>query len=594
MVDDASQSPVVNSIAPPKGPRWLWLPLFLVCAYWAVLFALASFELVMLTRFLSRMLALLVMLLVFLVWWLANRGVSLRERFAGLAALFGSWILFGFVTDKTMPHFVLLFSGLPIALTAWTVWLFVTRRSSSKIRMAGTLVVMLLSYGAFTLVRWDGLDGRQNAELSWRWSPTSEDLFREQQSKAAPQSPAAPVAAEWASQPGDWPAFRGAGRDGIVLDLPPQDWKQSPPQAVWKRRVGPGWSSVIVVDGHLVTQEQRGDQESTVCYDAATGNEVWASNEAGRFEEGLSGPGPRATPAFAEGRILAYGAQGTLTCLDSATGKLVWKREVLKETGGAIPQWGLSISPLIIDRQVIVFAGGANQQGLLAYNIENGEVLWSAPTGPATYSSPQLVTLSGERQILIHDSQSLKSLRPTDGTLLWERPNNSTAFVPMLQIPLIGDDQLLVPVAEGISLNRVNLNDGKWSVETLWETNRLKPDFNDIAVHEGFIYGLDDGILCCLDVATGARKWKKGRYGHGQLLLAPDRDLLLILGEQGNVTLVKAAPTGHEELGTLPAITGKTWNHPVVAHDMLYVRNGEELASFRLPAGTMRTVRVRD
>src|SRR5207248_3487699 len=164
----------------------------------------------------------------------------------------------------------------------------------------------------------------------------------------------------WALHSGDWPEFRGPGRDGVVRGVRIEtNWKDVPPEKVWKQSVGPGWSSVIIVDGYLVTQEQRGESEAVACYEAETGKEVWAHEEKARFSEGIAGPGPRATPTFHQGRIYAYGGSGILVCLDAASGKRIWSREVAREASAPLPFWGYSSSPLVADGKVIVFAGGA-------------------------------------------------------------------------------------------------------------------------------------------------------------------------------------------------------------------------------------------
>jgi outer membrane protein assembly factor BamB len=335
---------------------------------------------------------------------------------------------------------------------------------------------------------------------------------------------------------------------------------------------------MIVVDGHLVTQEQRGEADAVVCYDAATGEELWVHTDEDRFNEPLSGPGPRSTPSFDGGRIVTVGGRGRLNCLDAASGKLLWTHE----NAVAVAQWGLATSPLLTDDLVIVFAGGKNERSLVAYRVDNGDTVWERGVGHTSYSSPQLVTLGGQRQILIDDTAGLHSVAVESGELLWEHLTGGGPAEPMLQPHVISDHELTVAWNSGIARLKVERKDGQWTVSRQWETTALKPGFNDFVIHEGHIFGLDDGILCCLDAASGQRLWKKGRFGHGQLLLLASPPRLIVVAESGEMALLAANPKQCEELGRFKAIDGKCWNHPVIAHGCLFVRNGEEMACYRL------------
>ena len=171
---------------------------------------------------------------------------------------------------------------------------------------------------------------------------------------------------------------------------------------------------------------------------------------------------------------------------------------------------------------------------------------------------------------------------PVDGTLLWEHPwKEGTRIV---QPALTADGDLLISGGEGRAMRRIAIAHGPvgWTIEERWTSNRLKPYFNDFVVHDGHAFGFDGRILSCIDLEDGRRAWKGGRYGHGQLLLLPDQDLLLVLTEQGELALVEAASDQFTELARFPAIESKTWNHPVLIGDLLLVRNGQEMAAFRL------------
>ena len=231
----------------------------------------------------------------------------------------------------------------------------------------------------------------------------------------------------WTVQPGDCPEFRGPQRDGVLTGVSVvADWNEHPPKQLWRKQVGPGWSGMIVVDGHVVTQEQRDKVESVVCYDAATGNELWAHDDPVRFEEALAGAGPRGTPTFANGRIYALGGLGTLNCLKPETGEVVWSHDIIKDADvppADLPQWGYSVSPLVVDGLVIVFAGGTSDKSVLAYRADDGKLAWTAAGGKQSYSSPQLATLGGKKQIVMHDTAAIRVLNIADGKEVWSHPN---------------------------------------------------------------------------------------------------------------------------------------------------------------------------
>jgi outer membrane protein assembly factor BamB len=350
---------------------------------------------------------------------------------------------------------------------------------------------------------------------------------------------------------------------------------------------------MIVVDNHLVTQEQRDQQESVVCYDANSGEEIWVHDDAVRFEESLAGAGPRGTPTFVDGRIYSLGAKGTLNCLQAETGKVIWSHDVAADAElapGDLPVWGYSISPLVVDGFVIVFAGGKKDKSGLAYQAVDGKLIWTAAAGAQSYSSPQLVTLVGVKQVLMDDNKALSSLNPADGKILWSYPAQNTMALPMLQPHQTPSGGVLAATDSGLTLLDVKKDDDNWTVAPQWTSNRFRPNFNDFVVHGSHMYGLDDGILCCFDLASGERLWKKGRYGHGQLLLLADQNAVLVASDKGELILANVNPQGHEVLGRFQAIEGKTWNSPVLAGNRVYVRNGEEMAGYELKTGVTTTI----
>lgn len=558
MTDPAALSP---------RPVRAWPTALLAAVFWSFLFIVSQVDMGMFPRFMSKAMASLAFLLLFLILWLSNGTVRWRVRFLGLGVFVAGTAAAIKVADRSFDPISYLMMAVPYVLTAWAAWLLIARRRGASVEGPGLAVILLATLAVFDLVRWDGTDGRLSSSMSWRWTPTPEQAFVADHPAVAPRS-----TRPWTLQPGDSPEFRGARRDGIVRGT---KVGSAPPALVWKQAVGPGWSSMIVVDGFLVTQEQRGESETVTCYEAETGKEVWSHLESVLFTEGISGAGPRATPTWHGGRIYALGATGRLICLEASTGNPVWTRETSTKT----PQWGYSASPLVAEGKVVSFAGGRVQ----TFDASTGAPGWSREGGKESYTSAEVVTIAGKAQIVMHDNKSLVGLSIADGTLLWERPGVSENAVPMLQPHPVGEGLILAVQGMGVSLVEVKQEGGKWTATEKWVTNRFQPSYNDFVVHEGRVYGLDDGILACIDVRTGERVWKKGRYGHGQVLLLADSGILAVLSETGELALVAAKPEEPGDVERLPVLKGKTWNHPVVVRDRLYVRNGTEMACYRLP-----------
>jgi outer membrane protein assembly factor BamB len=293
--------------------------------------------------------------------------------------------------------------------------------------------------------------------------------------------------------------------------------------------------------------------------------------------------GPRATPTLSDGRVYTLGATGIVNALDAVDGSVVWSRNAASDTDTEVPGWGFAGSPLVVDDVVVVAAAGA----LVAYDVATGDPVWLGPRGGWGYSSPHLARIDGVAQVLLLNGAGAIGVAPADGTLLWEHEWPGDGIV---QPAVTADGDLLIGTGSGMGagagmgVRRITLANGPggWTTEERWTSVGLKPYFNDFVVHEGLAFGFDGSILACIDLRDGTRRWKGGRYGHGQLVLLPEQDVLLVLSEEGEVALVAATPDQFTELARFPALEGKTWNHPVLVGDVLLVRNDREMAALRL------------
>ena len=378
------------------------------------------------------------------------------------------------------------------------------------------------------------------------------------------------------------PRFRGPAMDGRYDTEIATEWPSGGLHLLWKQPVGGGYASFVAAGGRAFTIEQRRDREVVAAYELTTGREVWTRGWTAEFRETLGGDGPRATPTWDEGRVYALGASGDLKALEEASGEAIWERNILEDAGAENLQWGMSASPLIVDESVVVLPGGGNGSSVAAYDKRTGAPRWTSLDDQQAYTSPMLVTLAGERQILVVSASRAMGLDAGDGSLLWDYPWVTNQGINVAQPLVVGESRVFLSAGygHGAAVVEVNRDGSSFRARTLWSNTRMKNKFTSSVLHQGHIYGLDEAILACVDASTGDLKWKGGRYGYGQLVFASGH--LIVLTERGEVALVEATPEEHRELAVFPAIEGKTWNHPAIADGVLLVRNANEMAAFRV------------
>lgn len=528
-----------------------------------------------------------------IVWWSALSRAGRRERLVVIAFLLVIGALTYALVHTSFRKQAFAVFVIPWMLTAWVagaVLASVLKRHRASVGFIGAGLVICAAIAC--LLRIDGVTSELSAEMSGRWSPTKDDLFRAAQADATAHS-GVERAANAASDetpleagPDDWLEFRGPGRDGRLAGVRIEaDWEAHPPKLVWRRPVGPGWSSFAVVQNRLFTQEQRDANEAIVAYDAETGREVWTVRDPARFEEFVSGPGPRGTPTFHEGRVYALGASGILHCVDARRGALLWSRNVQELTDAAMPQYGFAGSPLVADGLVTVFAGGSGGKSVAAFHVHTGEPAWTAGEGTLGYASVQREVFDDVPQYLCTSNAGVSAFEPATGKVLWSNAWPTNEQQPRILQPCrLEGNQLLIGTGlnEGVRLLEIRRTEAGWEAVEAWTSKQFKPYFNDIVVHDDCVYGYDGTLLSAFDLKTQKRLWKKRGYDSGQILLLADQGLLLIATEGGEVALVTAEGRGPRELGRFRAFAGKTWNHPVLVRGRLYLRNSDEAVCYEI------------
>lgn len=462
---------------------------------------------------------------------------------------------------------------------------------------AAPLLFVLVSPGIFFIFfRIAHVDGEMKPRFTYRFAPAADQ-------KLAELGDGAGAGGKLQTTANDFPQFLGPSRN-LTLAGPKLrgDWTANPPQEVWRRPIGAGWSAFSVVGDLAYTMEQRGPSEYVSCYRVSDGKPVWNFKHDARHATVLGYVGPRATPLIHDGKVYAVGATAMFFCLDAVTGDLLWQHDINQELGATVAQaeaiaaWGRACSPLYYqgkERPLIIVTGGGPTReqsvSLIAYDAETGEKVWTGGDQPVSYASPNLFRLGDEAEVIIVNESTVSGHDVETGRQLWitDWEGGSSGAASCSQAVDIGDGKILVTKGYAIGARVFEIKkeaDGQYAVEDLWDDSRLlKTKFTNVAIKDGYAYGLNDGMLECVALADGDRTWRERGFGHGQLLLVADK--LLVMTEAGQLVLVDATPDEYREEGRIDALESEVspnWNNLCLTGDLLLVRNAEQAACYRL------------
>lgn len=394
----------------------------------------------------------------------------------------------------------------------------------------------------------------------------------------------------------DWPHMMGINYDRKSAENVPTNWSSGKPELMWEIELDGGFGSFVTGEGKaFIVIPTRGNPgsgpqtlETVVGLDRTTGEKLWETplgpaeydGGAERGAEGNDGgDGPRATPTYADGRVFVLGGKFDLNALDASTGEVLWKQDLMADFGAPSIRWSNTAAPLVVGSRVIV-SGGGDGQCYLAFNAEDGDLLWSSGTDLVSHASPVLTTIHGKEQVLFMVQRGIVSIDPINGSELWNYP---FAFrVSVGASPVVWEDIVHCTAGYGTGGGacRVTLEDGEWKVEELWRSrgNRDTASHWMTAVsHDGYVYGtygfaeFGSASFKCIDIRTGDVAWEEPGFGHGQTTMASGH--LFAMTDFGRLSVIDPTPEGFREISRTDLIDGKCWAVPVITNGQLFIRS---------------------
>jgi len=381
----------------------------------------------------------------------------------------------------------------------------------------------------------------------------------------------------------DWPQFRGIGRDSKVTGFKaPSAWPTELTQQ-WKITVGTGDATPVLVGKKLYLHTRQGSDEVILCLNASTGKELWKNSYASDAVTGPSAshPGPRSTPAVANGKVVTFGASGILSCLDAASGKVIWRKE---NPAHSVPQFFTGMSPLIVDGVCMAHVGTKDNGQVLALDLKTGNEKWKwTGDGPA-YASPSLMTISGQKHIIIQTEKNLMALNLADGKVLWQ----------IATIPLQRFYNCVSPYIDGTRIYYTGQGSGMKAIEVakqgdqfvtkdLWSNTEVGAKWNTPVLIGGFLYGFSDQRrIYCLNASNGQTGWVDAATHSDFATISDCGSVLIGFPQTGNLIVFKPDPTAYAEIAKYKVTETPVYAFPVIAGNNIYIKDAESLIMYRI------------
>ncbi|MCB9766884.1 MAG: PQQ-like beta-propeller repeat protein [Candidatus Omnitrophica bacterium] len=363
----------------------------------------------------------------------------------------------------------------------------------------------------------------------------------------------------------DWPQFRGPNQNGISSETGwNTDWASSEPTIAWRARLGAGYSSFSVSDGKVYTMGHVDGTDVLYCFDAKTGDEVWRYEYNAEIRDKQHEGGPASTPSIDGDKVYTASRDGRLFCLNKNNGTVIWEKNMTEAVNAKIPTWAFAGSPIVWNQYVVIDVGRT-----VAMDKETGDIVWKSEDYGSAYSTPVPMDLNGRAAFASFPEFGLVILDAKDGSEIcrheWE-----TNYGVNATMPLVIGNKVFISSGYNRGCALIEIADG--SANVLWENTNMRNHMNPCVLYEGYLYGFDDKDLACLDLKTGETKWSEGGLGKGSLILSDGK--LICLSDRGELVLVKADPSGYNEISRTQVLGGKNlWTQPVLSGGMIYARN---------------------
>lgn len=381
----------------------------------------------------------------------------------------------------------------------------------------------------------------------------------------------------------DWPQWRGIGRDGKVTGFKePSSWPAELKQE-WKINVGYGDATPALSGNKIFLNTRQGADEVILCLDAATGKELWKNQYASAALTGpaSSHPGPRSTPAVAEGKVVTFGATAILSCLDANTGKLLWRRE---NPANAFPQFYTGMSPLIVDNLCIVHAGTNDNGQVIALDLKTGNEKWIwSGDGPA-YASPSIMTFEGRKHLIVQTEKNLLALDLADGKLLWQVVTPVQQRYYNCVSPYI-DGQTIYYTGQGTGIKalKVEKSGKEYVTKELWSNSGVGAKWNTPVLKDGFLYGFtDQKRIYCLNASTGQTAWIENAVNGDFATIVDCGSVIIGLPVTSNLIVFKPESAAYAEVAKYKVSDTPIYSYPVVAGNLIYIKDVENLILFKI------------
>jgi outer membrane protein assembly factor BamB len=386
-----------------------------------------------------------------------------------------------------------------------------------------------------------------------------------------------------------WPQWGGPNRN-FMVDAPDlaDQWPEAGPPKLWSRQLGDGFSTIVVDERTVYTLYRDGDSEVVVALERETGATKWEHRYASPFTNLMAefGEGPHSTPLLVGNRLYTVGLNVVLHCLDSRTGNVLWKHDLVEEYGAEVPGRGYSSSPIAYRNLVILGAGGGDDAGLIAFNKKDGTFAWKNEGLTLAQSSPILIDFHGQDQLVLFTSKSLAGVNPASGELLWSHPNESDD-VAALATPLwTGDDLIFVSAAydSGSRVIRLKREGGKTVPEELWYGRKLRIHHGNAIRIGDYVYGssgdFGPAILAAVNIRTGDVVWRERGFAKATCVYADGK--MILLDEDGQLALLTVSPDGMTVRSKCDVADRTAWAAPTLAGTTLFIRDRKNIMAFDL------------